>query len=256
MSMRLGFITQLIAICFCIVAMSACSQIEQLKNKKNGGKETAAPVDPKPADPKPEPAPAPEPSPTPDPTPTPEPEPAPAPTPTPDPTPTPTPIPKNCELTSADDVVDPLCLEGSIRLNGFLLAGAVVDRREATITVSIKNGGKNGSKFFDHLLRFEGETNVKIPEEIPAQGKPGTGHKLYASFGNATECAWMSKSNRRFKEPRCFEGAERDPESKDGFKGGHEVSHDEIPHADFVHLTIDSADGNDALTTAVFKAEW
>lgn len=216
-----------------IVALSACGQIDKLKNLQgNNGKGT--------------------------PTETTDPAPPSAPAPTPSPDPTPDPIqPKQCVLENINAPVDDACLEGSISLaDGTLLAGSTTTERTARIVASKKNGGDGGSKFFEHRLRFPSATNIELPEKIPAEGKAGNGQKLYASFGSDVECAWFSKANKEYKDPKCFEGAERAPEKKDGFTGGREVDHDKIHGAEFMQIKVDGASGNGVVTRVQFEASW
>ena len=241
MSMRLA--VKILLILGLTLNFAACTQVgdklKELKDKGNGTEETI-------------------PTPTPEPEPAPEPAPDPTPDPTPEPAPEPTPEPiKHCVLNSLDDEVNPDCLEGSISLiNKTLLAGSEKERRSARITASIKNGGKLGSKYFEHRMRFADDTNIQLPEKVPATGKAGNGEILYASFGNDIECAWFSKANKEYKDPKCFEGAVRDPSQKYGFKGGREVDEDEIPHAAYVQVRVEGASGNDALTTVEFDVSW
>lgn len=92
--------------------------------------------------------------------------------------------------------------------------------------------------------------HLKLPEIIQASGSPGDDHKLYILFNSTTDCMWTSHNDEDYRNPVCYENAERAPTTNKGFESGKSVDASSLEQVEKLEMRIYSAQGSGKLTTA------
>lgn len=103
---------------------------------------------------------------------------------------------------------------------------------------------------FDSIYETPEKYHLELPQVIQASGAPGTDQKLYILFNDEIDCMWVSHADEDYKDPVCFENAERDPSTSRGFLEGQELELTSIEAVEKIEMHINSAEGDNVLTTA------
>jgi hypothetical protein len=115
---------------------------------------------------------------------------------------------------------------------------------------SKKNGGQDGSLFFDSEYETPQKYHLELPDKIQASGSPGNGQKIYILFNEVTDCMWTSETDEDYRNRVCYQNAERAPATSEGFAGGQEIELTDIESVEKVEMHVNGAQGDGILTTA------
>lgn len=118
------------------------------------------------------------------------------------------------------------------------------------IVASKKNGGEGGSVFFDSEYETPEKYHLELPDIIQASGSPGNGQKLYILFNSTIDCMWSSHADEDYRDPVCYQSAERTPATPEGFEGGEKKEITDIEEVEKIEMHVNGAQGDGVLTTA------
>jgi hypothetical protein len=165
--------------------------------------------------------------------------------------PTETPIAETCRLEAIGSGYTLTCASHTILINGTTLSNIEITQDELKLTASQIVSALDESQWFDAVVKFKTEKNLRLPETISSNKTITANQKVYIRFSKNLECAWYSDEDQEYNQYRCFENATRAPETVDGFVDGTEVSVDVVEDIRQVrmHLT-----GQEELDTSTAKA--
>lgn len=118
------------------------------------------------------------------------------------------------------------------------------------MVASKKNGGEEGSVFFDSEYEAPEKYHLELPQIIQASGSPGNGQKLYILFNSTIDCMWASHADEDYRDPACYQNAERAPGTVEGFEGGEKLEITDLEEVEKIEMHVNGAEGDGVLTTA------